>query len=69
MDSIEQCKPSEKYLFAECYFSNNAIKIWQHECIKRCNDAQKGEAYDRFINWTRKENEIAVFTLYAYAKL
>ncbi len=66
MRTEEQCKPSERFLFAEEFFSDNAIAIWQSECVKRC-DRQKGEAYNRFVNWTRRENEIAVFTLYAYA--
>src|SRR5690606_22868204 len=37
------------------------------ECIERCRHRQKGAAYERDINWIRNENEIAVFTLYAYA--
>lgn len=67
MRKEEDCKPSQRYLFAEAYFSDKAIAIWQAECIERCRDRPKGAAYDRYINWTRKENEIAVFTLYAYA--
>jgi hypothetical protein len=63
----EQCKPSERYLFADAYFADNAISFWKSECIRRCNDKPKGQAYERFINWQRNENEIAVFTLYAYA--
>lgn len=67
MQTEEQCKPNQRFLFAEEYFSDKAIAIWQTECIKRCKDKPKGQAYEKYINWTRKENEIAVFTLYAYA--
>ena len=67
MKTEEQCNPSERFLLAEEYFSDKAISIWQSECIKRCRDKQKEEAYDRFVNWRRRENEVAVFTLYAYA--
>ncbi|MCE2996247.1 MAG: hypothetical protein ACK5RG_03470 [Cyclobacteriaceae bacterium] len=67
MRTEEQCKPSERFLFAEEYFSDKAIAIWQSECVKRCTGKQKGKAYDRFVRWTRRENEIAVFMLYAYA--
>ena len=70
MQTEEQCKPSQRFLFADEYFSDRAIAIWQSECIKRCSDKHKGSAYERFVNWRRKkENEIAVFTLYAYADL
>ncbi|MDI9342738.1 MAG: hypothetical protein QM534_19350 [Sediminibacterium sp.] len=67
MQTEEQCKPNERFLFAEQYFSDKAIAILQSECIKRCKDKPKGQAYERYINWKRKENEIAIFTLYAYA--
>lgn len=67
MQTEEQCKPNQRFLFAEEYLSDKAIGIWQTECIKRCKDKPKGQAYEKYINWTRKENEIAVYTLYAYA--
>jgi hypothetical protein len=67
MQTEEQCKPSRRFLFADEYFSDKAISIWKTECVKRCVDKTKGQAYTKFINWTRQENEIAVFTMYAYA--
>jgi hypothetical protein len=67
MNTEKQCKSSGRFLFASECFSDKAIDIWQSECIKRCRDKVKGRAYDRYINWTRQKNEIAVFTLYAYA--
>lgn len=48
-------------------FSDRTIKAWKEETVKRCNDKEKNVAYERFLNWTRQENEIAVFTTYAYA--
>lgn len=67
MQSEETCKPSERYLYADAYWSDEVIKIWQQECIKRFVDKEKDHHYFRFINWQRKENEIALYTLYAYA--
>lgn len=67
MQTEEQAKPSERYLFADEYFSDKAIAIWQVKCIKRCKDKPRGHAYEKYVNWKRQDNEIAVFTLYAYA--
>lgn len=67
MRAEEQCNASERFLFADEYFSDNAVTIWQNECIKRCTDKPKGESYYKYINWKREENQIAIFTLYAYA--
>lgn len=69
MQREEQCEPSQRFLFAEEYFSDKAIAIWQSECIKRCEDKEKGNAYEKYVNWEQKENEIAIFTLYAYADI
>ncbi|PBQ31912.1 hypothetical protein CNR22_09060 [Sphingobacteriaceae bacterium] len=69
MQTEEKCKTSERYLFADTYFSDEAIEIWKSECVKRCKDKEKGRPYNNFTKWTRKPNEIAVFTLYAYADL
>ncbi|MCD9017137.1 hypothetical protein [Parachryseolinea silvisoli] len=54
-------------MFSDEYFTDNAIAIWKAECISRCKDKTKGPPYERYINWKRLNNEIAVFTLYAYA--
>jgi hypothetical protein len=58
---------SERYLFADTYFSDAAVAVWQEECIKRCNGQPKDAAYEKYVYWKRQENEIAVFTSYAYA--
>lgn len=67
MKTEEEAKPMNRYLFATEYLSDRAVAIWQKECIKRCTDKPKWQAYDNYVNWTRKDNEIAIFTLYAYA--
>lgn len=67
MKSEEECKAQEKYLLTDTLFSDESIAIWQNECVQRCKNRDKGEEYEQFINWKRKENEIALFTMYAYA--
>lgn len=67
MRTEEQCKPGQRFLFANEYFSDKAIAIWQSECVKRCKEKEKGNAYEKYVKWVRSKNEIAVFTLYAYA--
>lgn len=61
----ELCKPSERILQAIMVFSDKTIKYWKEETIKRCKE--KSVAYYRFLSWTRKENQVAVFTINAYA--
>ena len=48
-------------------FSDITIDLWKEETIRRCKDEQKGSAYEKYVSWTRQENEVAVFTTYAYA--
>jgi hypothetical protein len=69
MRSEQECKPKERYLFTDELFSDESITIWQGECISRVKsrNMDKGECYDKFISWKRKDNEVALFTLYAYA--
>lgn len=67
MQSEAQCPSSERYLYAEEYLSDEAIKTWQQECAKRFKDREKDVFYDNYINWVRQDNQIAVYTSYAYA--
>lgn len=67
MQTEEQCKPHQRFLFAYEYLSDKAIGIWQSECVTRCKDKVKESAYEKYIHWTQQSNEIAIFTLYAYA--
>jgi hypothetical protein len=61
------CKSSERYLYADAFFTDKVIQISQEECRKRLKDREKNIFYDNYVNWIRQEDEIAVFTLYAYA--
>lgn len=67
MRSEQDCKPQERYLFTEAMFSEATMAIWQGECINRLRNKDKDAAYYRFTNWVKAENEIALFTMYAYA--
>lgn len=67
MRTEEQAKPDQRFLFADERWSDKTIEIWQAETAKRLKDKPKDDAYHKYINWVRQENEIAVFTLYAYA--
>ncbi|MDO1446336.1 hypothetical protein Q0590_08745 [Rhodocytophaga aerolata] len=67
MRSEQDCKVQERYLFTEAIFSAEAMAIWQGECNSRFQNKEKNAAYYRFINWVKAHNEIALFTMYAYA--
>jgi len=60
-------KISQRFLQTDCILGNEAIDIWQRECRSRWTKKEKTEAYFKFINWKESKNEIALFTLYAYA--
>lgn len=64
-----ECKAQDRYLFTDEIFSDESIAIWKRECIYRVKsrNLEKTEAYEQFIKWNRGVNEIALFTLYAYA--
>src|SRR5687767_14094231 len=70
MRKEEVCKPEERFLFTDEIFSDELVAVVKNGCLQnpRRHRAQ-GSVDDRFINWTRKDNEIALFTLYAYADL
>ena len=71
MRNEADCKPQERFLFTDELFSDESIAIWKGECISRVQsrNLEKGAAYERFINWNKSKNEVALFTLYAYADL
>lgn len=64
-----QCKPSERYLHAVAYLSDHSIKLWQQNCIRMMAGKGKDNYYYQFISWQKRENEIALITLYAYAEI
>ena len=67
MQKEVNCKPSERFLQAVMKFSDKTIKAWKSETRRRCKE--RNELYGKFMNWERQENEVAVFTTYAYADL
>jgi len=69
MQTETQAESYERYLFAYGYFSDELIAAYKEKCMARHEGKPKSEVYQNFINWVRQENEIAVFTLYAYADL
>lgn len=69
MRTEAECHPQERFLFTDEAFSPASMSIWQRECQRRVEmqGLEKGEAFKRFISWEESSNEIALFTLYAYA--
>ena len=64
----EQIKPANRFLYAQTFLSDKTIRKWQKRAKERCSGKKIMEVpYGNFINWRRSENEIAVFTMYAYA--
>lgn len=65
------CEPEGKYLSTNRVISDSVIEIIKNICITRYDPENKklgnAEAHNRFINWHRKDNEIALYTSYAYA--
>ena len=69
MNTEKQTKSHQKFLQAAMTFSDKTIKYWKKETIERFKNREKTDAFHRYINWERKSNEIAVFTLYAFDNL
>jgi hypothetical protein len=69
MRNEENYPGSERFLFSDMYLSDKGIELSQNAIIKRFTNRDKNEFYQKYINWKRKENEIIVFTMYAYADL
>ena len=69
MQTEEECKPQNRFLFTDIIFSDEKIEIWKGECVSRVNSKklEKSEAFNKFVNWEKSDKEIALFTLYAYA--
>ncbi|MDQ2793448.1 MAG: hypothetical protein M3Y12_05500 [Bacteroidota bacterium] len=64
-----ECPPEARYLQSDEYYSADALKTLQADCVRQHLSREKGEAYEHFVNWTCQANEVVVFTLYAYADL
>ncbi len=67
MRNEESCKSNEKYLFTSVILSDESIDIFQNESNRRLKNEPKGELFEKFNSWVKKENEVALLTLYAYA--
>lgn len=62
-------KISSRFLQTDCRFGTEAIDIWKRECRSRCAKKEKTEAYYKYLDWKANGNEVALFSLYAYADL
>lgn len=69
MKNEENQTKNEQFLLSDTYLSDKGIELSQNAIIKRYTDRDKNEFYQKYTGWKRKENEIIVFTLYAYADL
>lgn len=63
----EESKISNRFLYVNCRFGKEAIEIWQQETISRFLKKNKNDAYFEYLKWKETHNEIALFTMYAYA--
>lgn len=69
MRSEEDCPRSQRFLFCDTYLSDAGIELSQKNTAKRFESREKNDLYQNYITWKRENNEILVFTLYAYADL
>ncbi len=67
MLSEGKSKIENRFLTTECRFSSTAIDIWKQETQIRCK--AKDAYYNNYMNWQQGDNEMALFTYYAYADL
>jgi hypothetical protein len=61
--------PSGRFLLADGLLTDRAIHFIQAECLRRNRGEEVTAAYQQFANWVRQANQVALFTLYAYADL
>lgn len=69
MKTEEDCHPSERYLAADQILTEQAIRRTKEHVIRTFVDREKDGYYTNFIDWDKRENQIVLFTLYAYADL
>ena len=69
MQSELDCRSHGRYLFADQIFNPGAIPIIKQQVVKRHENREilYPFSYRQFINWEQKENEVILFTMYAYA--
>jgi hypothetical protein len=69
MLSETDCPPEGRYLQSDEYYSDDALKVLQADCVRQHLNQAKNDAYEQFVNWTRQANELLVLTWNAYADL
>ena len=69
MLSEKDSKPSERYLFSQCYFSDKAINELKENIRGMYKEREKDEFFLRFDSWQRQQKEILIYTSYAYADI
>ena len=69
MQTEAQCPPTGRFLLADELLTDRAIRFIQAECVRRNRGKEATAAYQQFTGWVRQANQVALFTLYAYADL
>lgn len=69
MQTEAECPPNDKFLLADELLTDRAIRFIQAECVRRNRGREATTAYQQFAGWVRQANQVALFTLYAYADL
>jgi hypothetical protein len=69
MQTEAQCPPNDRFLLADELLTDRAIQFIQAECVRRNRGKEVKAAYQHFMSWVRQGNQVALFTLYAYADL
>jgi hypothetical protein len=64
-----KCPSEARYLQSDEYYSVEALKTFQADCMRQYQSKQKSGAYERFLNWECQTNELLIFTWKAYADL
>ncbi|MFB9080422.1 hypothetical protein ACFFWB_23980 [Flavobacterium procerum] len=69
MRNEDSCKAFERYLIADSYLPEHAVKLWQDYTEQRFLNKDKNDFYHNYVSWKQKDNQIAVFTTRSYADL
>lgn len=69
MQTETACPAYARYLYTDEYYSNDALKTLQADCVRQHQNRRNSIAYERFVKWTRQANELIIFTGNAYADL
>lgn len=61
--------PAERYLICKSFFSDKLIARVKEDVKTFMSKRDKDDLYYQFIDWQKQENELLVFTTYAYADI